>query len=217
MYQVLCYFIDAPVNNYKVGQKYKFVQWAKLNPYHCYQYANDNQTCLYQVLAYFTDDEYNKMRNTIDIDSTSIAITNFVIMDRFFRYNLPSDSEKWFETRNNLNLLKLNKINIITAADRVCTDSKQNLMDDQGNILSKEWFCRIYPFSEGFARVQKTNLLWNFIDEHGNQLSNIDFQNACDFNNGEALVIQKGDYSKTWYKINKNGTMINIFDSFDQK
>ena len=60
-------------------------------------------------------------------------------------------------------------------------------------------------WSEGFARVQRTNGEWNFIDKKGNYLSDEWFIYVCDFNKGFAIV-QKTNGK--WTKIDKTGKLI---------
>ena len=50
-------------------------------------------------------------------------------------------------------------------------NDKWNLIDTNGNLLSKQWFDCVYNFDKnGFAQVM-LNDKWNFIDTNGNLLS----------------------------------------------
>ena len=58
-------------------------------------------------------------------------------------------------------------------------NGKWNLIDVNGNFLSKQWFDYISYFENGLAKV-KLNHKWNFIDVNGNFLSEQWFDSSFD-------------------------------------
>ena len=64
---------------------------------------------------------------------------------------------------------------------------KWNLIDKNGNLLSKQWFDGIGIFTNGFAKVRLNNK-WNLIDINGNFLSKQWFDFISNFENGVAKV-----------------------------
>lgn len=69
-------------------------------------------------------------------------------------------------------------------------DGMWNFMDEEGKILSSEWFKLVHPFTNGFARVQREDNMWNYIDKKGEILSpNIWFHLNYGFNNGFGIIM----------------------------
>ena len=62
---------------------------------------------------------------------------------------------------------------------QVMLNGKWNLIDTNGNFLSKQWFDEIYGFKNGIALVELNNK-WNFIDANGNFLSEQWFDSSYD-------------------------------------
>lgn len=54
--------------------------------------------------------------------------------------------------------------------------------------LTARGYKKIWPFREGYARVQKENELYNFIDLSGREIFAFDFHSADDFSHGMAAV-----------------------------
>ncbi len=70
---------------------------------------------------------------------------------------------------------------------KVMLNDKWNLIDTNGNLLSKQWFDYISSFKNSFAEVM-LNGKCNFIDVNGNLLSQKWFDNIYGFENGFATV-----------------------------
>lgn len=80
-----------------------------------------------------------------------------------------------------------------------------NLINKQGELLSKEWFMYVYEFSYGFAIVRNKNHVYNFIDKHGKLLLNEWFIYVSYFYDGFAKVQRtNGEYNF----IDKNGKIL---------
>lgn len=77
----------------------------------------------------------------------------------------------------------------------------QNLIDKDGKILSpNQWFCDIRYFINGHACVQREDYKWNFLDENGNIISKIWFNNVY-LTNGRYYV---GKFQNNIYFCVKN-------------
>ena len=90
----------------------------------------------------------------------------------------------------------------LTKVQRV-SDNKYNFIDANGN---EQWFYRLDNFKDGFARVQRDDGKWNFINQDGKLLSNEWFGYVDYFKNRLARVQRKED--KKCNYINKNGKII---------
>ena len=90
----------------------------------------------------------------------------------------------------------------LAIAKRI-SDNKYNFIDAQGN---EQLFYRLENFKDGFARVQRTDGKWNFINQDGKLLSNEWFGYVDYFKNRLARVQRKED--KKCNYINKNGKII---------
>ena len=93
---------------------------------------------------------------------------------------------------------------------RVKLNSKQNFINTEGQILSKQWFDWADVFKEGFASV-RLNGKWNFINTKGQFLSKQWFDWVADFNEGFAKIKLNGK----WNFINTEGRLLSQqwFDS----
>ena len=83
------------------------------------------------------------------------------------------------------------------------SDNKYNFIDANGN---EQLFYRLDNFKDGFARVQRKDSKWNFINQDGKLLSNEWFGYVDYFKNRLARVQRKED--KKCNYINKNGKII---------
>ena len=82
-------------------------------------------------------------------------------------------------------------------------DFDHNFFNKEG---INEWFKFVsYFIKDGFAKVQRKDSLYNYIDKNGNFLSNEWFKLLGDFDNGLALI-QRGD--TLWNFIDKNGKLL---------
>ena len=86
---------------------------------------------------------------------------------------------------------------------KVMLNDKWNLIDTNGNLLSKQWFDYISSFKNSFAKVMLKGKL-NFIDVNGNLLSKQWFDNIYGFENGFARV----ELNNKWNLIDVNGNFI---------
>mgnify|MGYP003553390782 FL=1 len=64
----------------------------------------------------------------------------------------------------------------------------------------------LLPWSEGFAKFQRGDGSWNFLDKQGNILSNKWFYCVADFDDGFAIVQRSDTY--LWNFIDKNGNYL---------
>ena len=83
-------------------------------------------------------------------------------------------------------------------------DGEWNFMKTDGSLLCKENFNGVLNFSHGFAVVFNFNYKYNYIDKHGNLLSNEWFDLCEDFNNKFAFVRKNG----LWNIINRSGEIV---------
>ena len=81
-------------------------------------------------------------------------------------------------------------------------NDKCNIINTEGQILSKQWFDWIGNFYEGFA-VARLNGKYNFINTEGQLLSNQWFDWAGNFNKGFAKVELNG----MWYNLDTEGNL----------
>ena len=93
-------------------------------------------------------------------------------------------------------------------------NDKWNLIDTNGNLLSKQWFDCVYNFDKnGFAQVMLNNK-WNFIDVNGKLVSQQWFDDIDNFDkNGFAQVM----LNNKWNFIDVNGKLVSQqwFDDID--
>lgn len=76
---------------------------------------------------------------------------------------------------------------------RINTNKGYNFLDVENNILSSQWFTYATEFCNGFARVQREDYMWNFIDRNGNILSKDMWFIYCDRFHGGLAKIQRED------------------------
>ena len=104
-----------------------------------------------------------------------------------------------FSGFDNIDSFNKNGIAIVELND------KWNLIDTNGNLLSKQWFDCVYNFDKnGFAQVMLNNK-WNFIDVNGKLVSQQWFDDIDNFDkNGFAQVM----LNNKWNFIDVNGNLI---------
>lgn len=66
-------------------------------------------------------------------------------------------------------------------------NAQSGFKDEKGEVVIAAQYDRVYPFSEGLARVRKGGL-WGYIDEDGKTVIEIQFDEAKDFSDGLAQV-----------------------------
>jgi hypothetical protein len=66
-------------------------------------------------------------------------------------------------------------------------EAQSGFKNEQGEVVIAAQYDRVYPFSEGLARVRKEGL-WGYIDEDGRTVIEIKFDEAKDFSGGLAQV-----------------------------
>lgn len=66
-------------------------------------------------------------------------------------------------------------------------EAQSGFKNEQGEVVIAAQYDRVYPFSEGLARVRKEGL-WGYIDENGRTVIEIKFDEAKDFSGGLAQV-----------------------------
>jgi len=94
-------------------------------------------------------------------------------------------------------------------------NNQYNFMNMYGNLICDEWFRRVYPFSEGFAKVTVDGRRYLYINKNGEYLSENTFLDAHNFSHGVALVSRINDWQSTSFKynyINTNGDFISDID-----
>ena len=95
-------------------------------------------------------------------------------------------------------------------------NGKCNFINQEGRLLSDQWFDNVGNFNEGFAWLE-LNGKCNFINQEGKFLSNQWFDNVCNFSEGFAKVELNYKYNF----INQEGKFLsdqwfNIADSFNE-
>ena len=114
---------------------------------------------------------------------------------RYFKVKLSGEITKccmWDTKVAATEITILEEINIDEVIETTEWQKTENVLD-------------LFYYSEGFARVQRGNNLYNFIDENGNILSNKWFRYVYLFHEGFAKV-KRGD--GLWNFIDKNGNII---------
>ena len=86
---------------------------------------------------------------------------------------------------------------------KVELSGKYNFINQEGQLISDQWYDYAYDFHEGFAAVV-LNEKFNFINQEGHLLSNQWYDNVWDFQEGFARVNLNGSYNL----INQNGERI---------
>ena len=97
----------------------------------------------------------------------------------------------------------VNKVIKESNFTKVELNDKCNLVNQKGQLISKQWFDDIYEFYEGLAKVV-VNDKCNFITQEGNFISNQWFDDVYEFYEGLAKVELKGKYNF----INQEGKLI---------
>ena len=170
---------------YEVGKTYKTDKAELCN---CGFHACLNPI---DVLEYYPQDEcssYFKVKLSGEITKcgfgdTKVAATEITILEEINIDELRNITE-WRKNKNVLDLLYYSD-----GFARVRrNDKKYNYIDEQGKLLSEQWFEKAFDFNEGFAVVKNKDYVYNFIDKQGKFLSEQWFEKAFDFNEGFAVV-----------------------------
>ena len=82
-------------------------------------------------------------------------------------------------------------------------NDKWNFINQEGRLLSGQWFDNVGNFSDGFAAF-RFNSKYNFINQEGRLLSNQWFDGASDFSDGFARIKLNGK----WNFINQEGRLL---------
>ncbi len=100
------------------------------------------------------------------------------------------------------------------GVSRVVINDKYNLLDQNGSLLSNQWYDEIDDFAGEFARIKLKDNGYNLISKNGKLVSNKWFDDIETFENGDAIVI----LSNKWNFINKNGELVSDkwFDSLHE-
>ena len=176
--------------HYEIGKSYKtdkaeLCKWgfhACLNPRDVLEYYLKEETsCYFKVLL---SGEITKCDEfDTEVTATEMTILEEINIDECIK------TTEWWKSNNVLDLLYYQE----NFAKVQRANGDWNFIDKEGELLSNEWFLYIYPFHDGFARVQRsTDELWNFIDAKGNILSNKWFIDVGHFKEGFAKV-QRAD------------------------
>ena len=124
-------------------------------------------------------------------------------------YYYQEESSRYFKVKLSGEITKCDKSDTKVAATEITIlEEITDIFDEV--IKTTEWqktenVLDLLYWSEGFARVQREDSLYNFIDENGNILSNKWFRYVYPFHEGFAKV-KRGDGS--WNFIDKNGNII---------
>lgn len=98
-----------------------------------------------------------------------------------------------------MNATKKEELTIIKIGD-----FDYNYMNKEG---INEWFKFVGFFiKDGFAKIQRSDSLYNLIDKKGNFISNEWFKLIGDFDDNGLALIQRGD--TLWNFINKDGKLL---------
>ena len=196
---------------YEVGKTYK-TDKVELCEYGFHACLNP-----IDVLDYYPQDEcssYFKVKLSGEITKcgfgdTKVAATEITILEEINIDELRNITE-WRKNKNVLDLLYYSD-----GFARVRrNDKKYNYIDEQGKLLSEQWFEKAFDFNEGFAVVEKTIGLRNFIGKYGKLLSDEWFECVGEFYEGFADVKRtNGD----WVKIDKTGKLIKNYNRIWEK
>lgn len=122
-------------------------------------------------------------------------------------YYLKSASSRYFKVLLSGEIAKCDKSDTKVAATEITILEEINIDEV---IETTEWWKNdnvldLLYFSDGFARVQRGDDKWNFIDKNGNYLSDEWYNDVFNFHDGFAKV-QRGD--GLWNFIDKDGKII---------
>ena len=125
------------------------------------------------------------------------------VLDYYFQ----EESSRYFKVKLSVEITKCGMWDTKVAATEITILEEINIDEV---IKTTEWWktenvLDLFYYSEGFARVQREDNLYNFIDENGNILSNKWFRYVYLFHEGFAKV-KRGD--GLWNFIDKNGNII---------
>ena len=181
--------VEERVNN--IGpNKYNYIDTnGKLLSETWFDWCSDFEGGLSFVEMLFEDQQFT-LKNCIKTDGTLVS------------------PNKWFTyiERYNLKYLK------VTAY--VNDKRLQNLLDiETGEILCDEWFDDIFFTCNGFTKVFKESLGFNFINTDGDIISDEWFYDASNFVNGFARIWRRS-YDSNY--INTNGKIISPNLWFDE-
>lgn len=188
--------------HYEIGKTYKTDKaelWkcrfhVCLNPRDVLEYYSQNENSRYFKV---------KLSGVIakcDEFDTEVTATEMTILEEI-NIDEVIETTEWWKNNNVLDLLyyKENFARVQRA------NGDWNLINKQGELLSKEWFMYVYEFSDGFAIVRNKNHVYNFIDKHGKLLLNEWFIYVSYFYDGFAKVQRtNGEYNF----IDKNGKIL---------
>ena len=88
---------------------------------------------------------------------------------------------------------------------RVKLNGKYNFINNEGKLVSNQWFDYVWHFEKGYALVE-LNGKWNFINTEGNLLSDQRFDYVWNFYGGFALVRLNGKE----YKLDTKGNLHDV-------
>ena len=187
---------------YELGKTYK-TDKVKINECGFHACLNPQDTFIFYSQGknsrYFKVKLFGEITQCDEFD-TEVAATEITILEEI---NIDEVIEitEWWKNDNVLDLLyyKENFARVQRA------NGDWNLINKQGELLSKEWFMYVYEFSDGFAIVRNKNHVYNFIDKHGKLLLNEWFIYVGYFYEGFAKVQRtNGEYNF----INKDGKIL---------
>ena len=84
-------------------------------------------------------------------------------------------------------------------------DKEWNFLKPDGTLLSDEWYYASASFTEGIAKVQRSNSKWYFINKRGVDICDQGFKVADNFKDGFAKVYTGED--QEIYKLDKEGVL----------
>ena len=190
---------------YEIGKTYKTDKaelckcgfHACLNPRDVSRYyPKYNNSCYFKVLL------SGNITNCGQFD-TCVAATEITILEEITdNFDEICKTTEWWKTENIFNLLPSSKG---FASVQRC-DGLYNFIDEQGNIISDEWFRYVCHFHDGFARVKRSDNLYNFINTKGKLLSDEWFGWCDKFYEGFVRVQRNED--NLWNFINTKGKLL---------
>ena len=126
------------------------------------------------------------------------------VLDYYSQY----ESSRYFKVKLSGEITKCNKWDTNIAATEITI--LEEITDLYKVIKKTEWWKNnnvldLLYYSEGFARVQRGDELWNFIDKDGKILYDEWFNFVDNFNDGFAKVKRTNG---EWCKIDKTGNLI---------
>lgn len=105
------------------------------------------------------------LKEIFDIDKLDLEKQNYILHD--------GSRSAYFINPHTLEIFKYDiAIKLPNGFIKVKKDDRENILDCNGNLLSREWFTKVSDYKEGFATVTRDNLT-NFIDENGNFLFSV--------------------------------------------